>query len=144
MVFTHSLRVRYAECDAQGVVFNAHYLAYLDISITELWREALGGYQRMIDEGIDVMVVDARLRFHRGARFDDLLRLGVEVARLGQTSISSDHSIMRGDELLLEATMHHVLVDLDSHTKTTLPDWLRDGLRPWSVNVAAGSDERPV
>ena len=139
MVFTHSVRVRYAECDAQGVVFNANYLAYIDISITELWREALGGYQRMIDEGIDVMVVDARLRFRKGARFDDMLTLGVEVARLGETSISSDHTISRGDELLLEATIHHVLVDLDTHTKTTLPDWIRDGLRPWTVDEVPGT-----
>ena len=43
--FTHHLRVRYAECDAQGVVFNAHYLAYFDTSLTELWRAAFGGYQ---------------------------------------------------------------------------------------------------
>lgn len=144
MVFTHSLRVRYAECDRQGVVFNAHYLAYMDISITELWREALGGYQRMVDEGIDIMVIDARLRFHQGAEFDDLLTLGIEVSRLGQTSISSDHWIRRGDDLLLEGTIHHVLVNLETRTKTELPDWIRDGLRPWSVSAASAAPDQPL
>ena len=38
--FSHRLRVRYGECDAQGIVFNANYLAYVDVALTELWREA--------------------------------------------------------------------------------------------------------
>lgn len=133
MVFSHSLRVRYSECDLQGVVFNAHYLAYLDTVITELWREAVGGYQRMIDQGIDMVVVETRLRFHRGAGFDDLLRLEVEVTRLGQTSISSAHRIMRGEELLVEATLHHVLVDLQTRAKAAIPGWIREGLAPWTA-----------
>jgi acyl-CoA thioester hydrolase len=144
MVFSHSLRVRYAECDRQGVVFNAHYLAYMDMSITELWREALGGYQRMVDEGIDIMVVDARLRFHKAAEFDDLLTLGIEVSRLGRTSISSDHWIKHEEDLLLEGTIHHVLVDLETRTKSELPDWIRDGLRPWSVGEVPGSEAQPA
>ena len=40
--FTHRIRVRYSECDAQGVVFNANYYAYFDLLLTELWREAIG------------------------------------------------------------------------------------------------------
>ena len=40
--FRHPLRVRYHECDPQGHVFNANYLAYADIAVTELYREAFG------------------------------------------------------------------------------------------------------
>jgi acyl-CoA thioester hydrolase len=131
--FAHSFRVRYAECDPQGVVFNAHYLAYLDTSITELWREAVGGYQSMIDQGIDMVVVETTLRFHQPARFDDLLRLEVEISRLGNTSISSAHRITRDDDLVLEASLHHVLVDLKARAKTPIPDWIRSGLAPFTV-----------
>ena len=42
--FVHQLRVRYHECDAQGIVFNAHHFAYFDVTLTELWREAFGSY----------------------------------------------------------------------------------------------------
>lgn len=132
MPFAHSFRVRYAECDPQGVVFNAHYLAYLDTGITELWREAVGGYQSMIDQGIDMVVVETTLRFHTPARFDDLLRLEVEISRLGNTSISSAHRIMRDDELVLEASLHHVLVDLKTRSKTPIPDRIRSGLEPFT------------
>jgi acyl-CoA thioester hydrolase len=133
MPFAHSFRVRYAECDPQGVVFNAHYLAYLDTTITELWREAVGGYQSMIDRGIDMVVVETTLRFHQPARFDDLLSLEVEISRLGNTSISSTHRITRGDDLVLEASLHHVLVDLETRSKTPIPDWLRAGLERWTA-----------
>lgn len=131
LAFTHPMRVRYAECDPQGVVFNAHYLTYLDQSMTELWREALGGYQSMIDRRLDMVVVETTLRYHQPARFDDLLRLEVEVTRLGNTSISTAHRITRDGELVLEGSLHHVLVDLASRAKTPLPDWLRSGLEPW-------------
>ena len=130
--FAHSFRVRYAECDPQGVVFNAHYLAYLDTGITELWREAAGGYQLMIDRGLDMVVAETTLRFHQPARFDDLLTLEVTITRLGNTSISTAHRITRDGELLLDASLHHVLVDLGSHSKTPIPDWLRSGLEPFS------------
>ncbi|MFL5824021.1 MAG: acyl-CoA thioesterase [Solirubrobacteraceae bacterium] len=131
MPFVHSLRVRYAECDPQGVVFNAHYLAYLDTTVTELWREALDGYQAMIDRGLDMVVVETRLRFHQPAHFDDLLRLEVGVTRLGNTSISSAHRISRDDELILEGELHHVFVDLRTRSKAPIPDWIREGLAPY-------------
>ncbi len=129
--FTHTMRVRYAECDPQGVVFNAHYLAYLDQSITELWREALGGYQAMIDGGLDMVVVESTLRFHRPAGFDDLLTLEVAITRLGNTSVSSAHRILHQGDVLLAASLHHVLVDLKTRSKTPIPDWIRSGLAPW-------------
>jgi acyl-CoA thioester hydrolase len=129
--FSHSLRVRYAECDPQGVVFNSHYLAYLDTSMTELWREALGGYPAMIERGLDMVVVETRLRFHAPAHFDDLLTLEVGVTRLGNTSISTAHRLTRDGELVLEGMLHHVLVDLATRSKALIPDWMREGLAPW-------------
>ena len=68
--FRHRLRVRYNECDPQGVVFNANYLTYLDITMGELWRE-LGGYQEMVDAGVDMVVAEANIRYRAALRFDD-------------------------------------------------------------------------
>ena len=119
-------------------MFNAHYLAFLDTTITELWREALGGYQRMTDQGMDIVVIESLLRFHRAAVFDDVLTLEAGVTRLGQTSVSSAHWIRRGDELLLEGTLHHVMVDLATRAKAEIPNWIREGLSPWIVDEAIG------
>jgi len=136
---TYKLRVRYGECDAQGVVFNAHFLAYFDIGITELFRAAfgtLGGYQAMVDRGVEFVVAEAGLRFHRPAHFDDELTLEIAVTRLGTTSIITSYRVLRDGELLVDGTLRHVLVDpkglieREPGAKTTIPDWMREGLAP--------------
>jgi acyl-CoA thioester hydrolase len=131
--FAHTLRVRYAECDAQGVVFNAHYLTYFDVSITELWRAAFGSYQAMVDRGVDIVVAEAQLSFRAPARFDQELTLEIAIARLGQTSILSQHRISHQQQILVEGSLRHVLVDLPTLTKTEIPDWARSGLAPWTL-----------
>lgn len=140
--FVHRLRVRYAECDPQGVVFNAHYLAYIDHTITELWRAAYGSYQAMLDRGADIVVAETRLRFLGAARFDDELALEATVTRLGVTSVTTRHRFRRGEELLLDAWARHVFIDPATATKTAMPDWARAGLQPWYVPAEpeAGDD----
>lgn len=136
--YVHTIRVRYAECDAQGVVFNAHYLAFFDISMTELWRAAFGSYQEMLDRGVDIVVAEATLQFRGAARFDDQLAMTVAIERLGNTSIPSRHCIRRGDELLVQGTMRHVMVERRTLAKTPIPEWIRAGLAPWSLVGADG------
>jgi acyl-CoA thioester hydrolase len=133
--FAHTLRVRYAECDPQGVVFNAHYLAYFDTTITELWRAAFGGYQAMLDAGVDVVVAEAQLRFRAPAHFDDELTLEITITRLGETSIVSEHRARRDEQAVVEGTLRHVMVDRHTLTKTPIPDWVRAGLAPWMVQA---------
>jgi acyl-CoA thioester hydrolase len=117
-------------------VFNSHYLAYFDIGMTELWRAAFGGYGVMMGRGIDLVVAEAQLQFRASARFDDELTLEVSVTRMGNTAITTTHRIRRGDELLVEGTLRHVVVELETMTKTAIPDWIREGLAPWTVAEA--------
>jgi acyl-CoA thioester hydrolase len=132
--FIHRLRVRYAECDLQGVLFNANYLAYIDHTITELWRAAYGGYRVMLGRGADIVVAEANLRFRGAARFDEEITVEATVAHLGTTSIVTAHRFLRGgDEVLLEAEVRHVWIDPDTRAKTAMPDWAREGLGPWHV-----------
>jgi len=136
--FRHRLRVRYVECDAQGVVFNAHYLAYFDIGITELWREALGSYQDMLDAGVDVVVAEAGIRFRDGLRFDDEFDLVMTISRLGETSMTTDFRVERaGGELCAEGELRHVFVKAGMTEKIPIPDDIRAGLEPYT---AAASD----
>jgi acyl-CoA thioester hydrolase len=131
--FVHRLRVRYAECDPQGVLFNANYLAYVDHTITELWRAAYGGYTEMLDRGVDIVVAEASLRFLGSARFDDEIAIEAVVARLGNTSVTTAYRFLRAEEVLLEATLRHVFVDRATATKTPMPGWARNGLQPWLI-----------
>jgi acyl-CoA thioester hydrolase len=133
----HQLRVRYAECDLQAVVFNAQYLAYFDTSINELLRAACGSYQAMLGRGIDVVVAEAQLRFHAPARFEDELTLEIAIVRLGTTSITTAHRIGRDRDLLVEGMLRHVVVDRRTMGKTPIPGWLRRALKPWTVERGA-------
>lgn len=125
---SHRIRVRYGECDPQGVVFNAHYFAYFDIALTELWRAALGGYRAMMDEGVDLVVAEATARYKAPARFDDELDLEVEVTRAGTTSLATSLRIRRDGELLVEGEMVHVFIDRDALVKTPIPERIRSAL----------------
>jgi acyl-CoA thioester hydrolase len=131
--FGHRLRVRYGECDAQGVVFNANYLAYMDHTMTELFRAAFGSYGAMVERGADMVVAEAQLRFLAPARFDDELDLDVAIEHLGNSSLVCRHTIRRDGELLIEGSTRHVFVDPQALTKLSIPDWGRDALAPWVV-----------
>jgi acyl-CoA thioester hydrolase len=131
--FVYRLRVRYAECDPQGVLFNAHYMAYVDHTITELWREAYGGYNVMLSRGVDIVVAEAHLRFLGSARFDDEIAIEATVTNIGTTSVTTAYRFVRDDDLLLEARLRHVFVDKETAIKTPMPDWAREGLAPWAI-----------
>ena len=69
---THELRVRYAECDAQGIVFNARWFEYFDVAMTEFWREVIGGYQHLpVKFGVETVVAETGARFRGAGRFDE-------------------------------------------------------------------------
>jgi acyl-CoA thioester hydrolase len=124
----HRIRVRYGECDLQGHVFNANYFSYFDIALTELWREAAGGYQEMLDSGFDLVVVEATARFKAPARFDDELDLEVTVSHLGTTSMRTDLRVLRAGELLVEGQMVHVFIAKGTTAKAPIPPAIRAAL----------------
>jgi acyl-CoA thioester hydrolase len=128
MQFVHRLRVRYHECDSQGVVFNANHFAYFDVALTELWRERFGSYGALIEGGVDVVVRDAQATFHAPVRFDDEIEIGVEVARLGTTSMVLALSERRDGDLLVDGRMTYVFVDPATGAKQEIPAHVREKL----------------
>jgi acyl-CoA thioester hydrolase len=134
--FVHELRVRYGECDPQGIVFNANYLLYFDVAFTELWREAVGPWQEMVTRGIDAVVAHADVDFRAPARFDDALSLSAQVLRLGRTAITTEIDVLRGSELLVAMRVRHVCVSTETWKKTEVPEWVREGMRRFAAEGA--------
>ncbi len=128
--FVHELRVRYGECDPQGIVFNANYLLYFDVAFTELWRAAVGPWQEMVQGGVDAVVAEGGLRFRAPARYDDVLALEARVVDLGRTSLTTTIDVVRDGQTLVEGRLRHVFVDAQTWDKTAIPDWVREGLHP--------------
>jgi acyl-CoA thioester hydrolase len=145
--FVHELRVRYNECDAQGIVFNANYLVYFDVAFTELWRAALGPWQETTSQGVDFVVAEANVLFRAPARFDEELQIAMRIVRLGSSAITTEFLVRRDGELLATGHLRHVCIDHDSWGKTDLPDRVRRGLRRFAADgaenaVALDANER--
>lgn len=132
--FVHRLRVRYHECDAQGVVFNANYIAYVDVALTELWRAAFGSYQSMVDTGFDAVVADVHAAYRSAARFDDELDLALLIERFGRTSMTTRWTASVGERLCVEGEIVHVWVDPATLTPVSVPDDARAALAPWTAS----------
>ena len=128
--FRHRLRVRYHECDPQGVVFNANYLAYCDICLVELWREVVEGYAGMAAKGIDVVVAEARVRFLAPLRFDDEFELRLTITDLGTSSMRLEIVLDRDGQAVAEAELAQVFIDIESGEKISIPAEIRRALEP--------------
>jgi acyl-CoA thioester hydrolase len=126
--FRHRLRVRYHECDPQGVVFNANYLAYCDICLVELWREVVEGYAGMAAKGIDVVVAEARIRFIAPLRFDHEVEMSLTITNLGTTSMQLEIAMDRDGETAAVAELAQVFIELESGKKISIPEEIRAAL----------------
>jgi acyl-CoA thioester hydrolase len=129
--FVHRLRVRYHECDAQGIVFNANHFAFFDVALTELWRETFGSYAALLEAGSDLLVREATATFHAPARFDDLVDVELTIAHLGTTSMVMSIEERREGELLVDGRLVHVFVDPATHAKHPIPGAVRSRLEAW-------------
>lgn len=115
--FFHPLRVRWAECEAQGIVFNVNYFLYFDVGMTE-WIRALG-YAAATT--IEFLTARAEADYRASAVFDDVIDIGVRCARLGEKSMTVALAIFRGDELLTEGRLTYVHAEPATKKTTPLP-----------------------
>jgi len=117
------LRVRWAEADMQGVVFNAHYLTYCDVAVTEYWRAIGLKYpQELVDAGSDTFVRKATVEYFAGAHYDDELFICARTAQLGRSSLRFVLELFRQNDVeraLIAAEL--VYVNADPKTKKSVP-----------------------
>jgi acyl-CoA thioester hydrolase len=123
--------VRYHECDAQGVVFNANHFAYFDITLTELWREAFGSYDAMVNGGTDVVVAHAEADFAGPVRFDDEVDVHFSIEKLGESSMVSNVEERIDGDVRVRGRMVHVFVDAKTMQKKPIPGDARAKLMPY-------------
>ncbi|MFZ2290487.1 MAG: thioesterase family protein [Halopseudomonas yangmingensis] len=133
--FSHSLRVRWAEADLQGIVFNGHYLTYADVGITEYFRAMGQAYDAETGvKGADFFAVRTLLEYKSPARFDEILDVHVRIARLGNSSMQFEIGIYREDELLVTGEVVYVHADQQSRRPTPVPDSFRAAVRQFETS----------
>ena len=123
-------KIRYSDCDPQGIVFNGNYARYWDDALTDWFDEAGFGGEELGGIGADVVTARVEMDFRASAGLGDTLETGIAVERIGNTSmtvgfitkrLSDDAVVAEGREIL-------VFVDPETFRPTAVPQQVRDGL----------------
>ena len=125
--FVNRIRVRYAEIDGQGVVFNAHWMTYFDDSCTR-FMESLGFGPDFWIKQFDVMLVRAELEWSGPAYFDEWIDIAVRPVRLGGKSFDLQYTASVGDRPCCQATITYVSVKPGANTSMDIPAPVRAAL----------------
>ena len=135
--FLERLRVRWAEIDAQKIVFNGHYLMYFDTAVAGYWRAlALPYAQTMAQLEGDLFVRKATVEYEGSARYDDVLDIGMRCARIGNSSILFSGAAFRQDRLLVSCELVYVFADPHTQTSKQVPPALRAVLQGFEAGEA--------
>jgi acyl-CoA thioester hydrolase len=128
--FCYLLRVRFYECDAQNVVFNARYGDYVDTAATEFFRVMFGNYKNLIEQGIDSQVVKLSTQWRSSAQFDDVVAITVKTTHMGNTSFTLSaefYDYATGREIAV-SDITYVLIDTKLMQKMPIPEDMREKL----------------
>lgn len=124
--FSHRLRVRWSEVDMQKIVFNAHYLAYFDLGVSEYWRTLGLPYEdAMAQLGGELYLKKTTLEFNASARMDDQLDVALACQRLGNSSMTLRAAVLRAEQPLAVGELVYVFADPATQRPRPLPQALR-------------------
>lgn len=122
-------RVRYAETDQMKVVHHRNYLVWCELGRTDLIRRLGASYAEIEKQGILLAVVEANLRYHAPARYDDLIRVRTSLKEARSRSVTFEYIIENaetGEKLVTARTM---LASINGDGKlVTMPEQLRRSL----------------
>ncbi|MFZ7104275.1 MAG: acyl-CoA thioesterase [Peptococcaceae bacterium] len=128
--FYYPLRVRYSEIDGQRIVFNSHYLTYVDVAVVEYFRNIFQEHWEFYlqENKFELVLVKANLEYKKPARLDDVLNIYCKVTGLGNSSINIAAQITREkeQEILFTADNIYVCIDLAKGSSRSIPEEIRE------------------
>jgi acyl-CoA thioester hydrolase len=126
-IATITQRVRYAETDQMGVVYHANYLVWCEVARTEYLRVRGVTYRELEEQGVALAVVEARIRFHSSARYDDLVRVECWVRDAASRRVSFGYAVRLASSGELLATAQTALIALNrDRAVARVPEHVRD------------------
>lgn len=140
--FHHDIRVRFADTDLQGIVFNGNYLTYYDVAWTEYFRAVGFQWKDLLALGVDTVLARTTMEFKSPARFDEILEVHTRVSKIGTTSLTFEFEIypQGEDRLIGSATSLYVCVDPETLKSTRVPDRLRGRITDFEGKSLNGID----
>ena len=121
-MFSIEVRVRYKECDPMGFVHHSNYLTYMEMGRTEMLRASGGRYRVMEEAGQFVVVVRSDVRYRKPARYDDVLVITTEVAKITAAKIVHHYTIRRDETIMVEADITLAVIDRDGRLQRVPED----------------------
>ena len=122
--FSTSVRVRFADTDAQGIAHNAAYLVWFEVARVAYLAEFAGGYQSLRDQGIESFVLESHVRYLKPAHFDDSLRVHGRVGEGRGARFRFDYVVTRDGDVIADGSTLHACVDAKTLRPTRIPDAL--------------------
>ena len=139
--FAAEIRVRFAETDAQGVVHNSSYFVWFEVARVEFLERFAGGYQRLRDEGVESLVLEAHVHFRAPAFFDDRLVVHARCHDLRGARFRFDYAVERAGAVIADGWTGHATVDAATLRPTRTPAWLVAAIA--GSGAQARAPERP-
>ena len=112
MIFETSVRVRYAETDAMGVVHHSRYFVWLELARVE-WLKACGlDYKKLEQDGFFLPVVEADLKYHSPTFFDDEIRIKLTPPQdIHRVRFALTYELFRGEIRVADGKTVHVFLN---------------------------------
>ena len=120
-VCTTSIRVRYAETDAMGIVHHAVYPVWMELGRSDLLREMGQEYTQWEQQGVMMAVGELRVKYRVPARYDELVTLRTWVKEAGRRKVTFGYEISRDGVRLAEGETLHMIMGPDGRSRT-LPE----------------------
>jgi acyl-CoA thioester hydrolase len=128
--FSHRLKVRYSEIDGQKIVFNSHYLTYIDVAVTEYFQQLL-----QPEEDFDFVLAKSTIEYKRSAYLNDWLTIWCRMEKVGNKSMTMNFMITREDEIepILLAEILYVCVDHKTMSSCSIPAYVRERIEQFEL-----------
>ncbi|MFL6237139.1 MAG: acyl-CoA thioesterase [Thermoanaerobaculia bacterium] len=122
---TTAIEVRYAETDQMGVVHHANYIVWFELARTRLCAESGFHYADIERLGYLLMVTGVEVRYHRPARYGDVVQVACWCERMGSRGLRFAYEVRKGDERLATGATEHVWIESASGRPCRTPEAVR-------------------
>jgi acyl-CoA thioester hydrolase len=134
--FSHDVRVRFAETDAQGAAHHASFVVWLEEARVAYLDAFAGGYKHIREQGIEALTTGVHLDYQRSAAFHDVLTVWTRCVDLRGARFRYEYRIVRPDELVAEGYTTHATVDRATYLPTRVPAWFVEAIATAEASAA--------